>query len=367
MKKLVLICTAAVVLMAFAMPVFAMEMYAPEVRNAKLEQEELNPAGFSGELTFGTSTDFDAANGTIAFSNFYVDGHVYPGEYVSVYWRTSGVGTWGAGYMFSVDYFSLTTDLGGYFGLPVGLEATGGRDSLYSREFEVTGHTWESTIIETGIDPLAWKFSLDADMVAVDLGLGFGEGSENLNDIGVVVTIPEVGPASAEVFYLAQDNADYAGTLGVDVQATDLVGGMLGVAAGFAYDTVDGAFPAYSYGFGVGVDYMGAAIGAGVRGVEETELKDIWVDVDYAFGDFGVTGAFAMSNDFAADKLDFYGADLSFYVAPEGSTWRAGYAITDVVGKDFDGDGLGDTSGYTYGGTAMGPEGGLYVVCDVDF
>jgi len=353
MKKLVLICSAVVVLIAFAVPVFAMEMYAPEVRNAKLEEEEINPGGFSGELTFGTSTDFDAANGTAAFANMYVDGHVYPGEYNSIFFRMKGSGTFSAASQslgWSVPYFSLTTDLGGFFELPIGLEATGGMDSLYSREFEVTGHTWESTAIETGIDPLAWKFAADVGIVTVDIALGFGEGSDDLNDIGFIVTVPEVGPASVEAFYLAQDNADFKGTFGVDAQALDLMG-MLGVAGGFAYDTVT---EVWMYGVGASVAYMGATIGAGVRGMDGAELNDIWVDADYSFGDFGVTAAFAMSETQAAgDGIEFLGADISAYVSPGASTWRAGYCITDYA--------------YTYGAAAMGPEGGLYVVCDVDF
>jgi hypothetical protein len=353
MKKLVLICSAVVVLIAFALPVFAMEMYAPEVRNAKLEEEEINPGGFSGEFTFGTSTDFDAANGTAAFANMYVDGHVYPGMYNSVFFRMTGAGTFSAASQllwFQVTYFSLTTDVGAFFDLPIGLENTAGMDSLYSREFEVTGHTWESTQIETGIDPLAWKFAIDAGMVTVDIGLGFGEGDEALNDIGFVVTVPEVGPASLEAFYLAQDNADYKGVLGIDAQATDLMD-MIGVAAGFAYDTVA---EIWKYGIGASVAYMGATVGAGIRGMDGATLDDIWVDADYSFGDFGVTAAFALSESQAGgDGIEFLGVDLSAYVSVEDATWRVGYVITDWA--------------YTYGGAAMGPEGGLYVVCDIDF
>jgi hypothetical protein len=63
MKKLFLIFSAVVVLIAFAVPAFAMEMYDPEQRMAKLYEEQAAVLKASGELTFGSISPFDSACG----------------------------------------------------------------------------------------------------------------------------------------------------------------------------------------------------------------------------------------------------------------------------------------------------------------
>ncbi len=350
MKKLGIILTVAAVLFAFAIPVFASE------------------DTFTGEFTFGAMTPFDAPKGAIGFSNMYTDVSLAVDDYNTVLFELAGslaftqdIATFtvdpvtgdvtiNQGAMFKVPYFQLTTDLGAALGLPVGLKNTAGLTSLYSSKYEVTGHAYERTKVRSWIDPLAWKFQVGTDMATVDLGLGFGEGLEDLNDIGVLVTVPEVGPASVEAWYLAQDNADYKGKVGFDVKATGLVGGMLSVAAGFMDDM---AMETWAYGVGASVVYSPATIGVSLNGDDVNTVDQLGIDVDAMLTDnYGATVAAGLS---LADGMDtFQGADLSVYAKAGAATWRLGYVITDG-------------NGYYYGCAVGGPDGGLYLNADIDF
>ncbi len=383
MKKLGIILTAAVVLFAFVAPVFAMEMYEPEARAAKLMEEKASVMKASGEFTFGAITPFDAVNGAIGFANMYVDVTLYPDEYNSILFELSGSKAFAqsvsnsiaaddlaafnaaigdddvagalayvtpGGAIFSVPYFELTTDVGAALGLPIGLKNTAGLTSLWSRKYEVTGHAWERTKVRSAIDPLSWKFAVDAGPAIATFALGFGEGADTLNDIGVLVDVPEVGPASLELFYLVQDNADYKGNFGFDAKATDLVGGMLGVAAGFKYDTLN---EAWAYGVGASVVYEPATLGVSLNGDDVDTVDQLGIDIDAMFTDtYGATVAVGMDLDGTADA--FQGADISAYAVAGAAKWRAGYVITDG-------------NGYAYGPAVAGIDGGLYVVADIDF
>jgi hypothetical protein len=351
MKKLGIILTAAAVLFAFAVPAFATN------------------ATYSGEFTFGAMTPFDAPKGAIGFSNMYTDVSLAVDDYNTILFELAGslaftqelmlvtpdpaspIGVDIAqGAVFKVPYFQLETDLGKALGLPVELKSTAGLTSLYSSKYEVTGHAYERTLVRSWIDPLAWKFEVGTDMATVDFGLGFGEGADTLNDLGVLVTVPEVGPASVEAWYLAQDNADYKGKVGFDVKATDLVNGMLSVAAGFMDDT---AMETWAYGVGASVVYEPATLGVSLNGTDTDTVNQLGIDLDAMLTDiYGATAAVGLS---LADGMDtFQGADLSVYAKAGAATWRVGYVITDG-------------NGYTYGCAVGGPDGGLYVNADIDF
>jgi hypothetical protein len=358
MKKLVLILSAVVVLIAFAVPTFAMEMYDPEQRMAKLAEEKASVLKASGELTFGTVTPFDAPTGAIGFYNYYVDFTIFPDMYNSILLEVAGSGAnsnWGNSALApiaSLPYFELTTDVGGFLDLPVGLKNTAGRTSLYTDKYEVTGLAYERTKVRTWIDPLAWKFAVDADVVAVTAALGFGEGAEALNDIGVYAKVPAVADmADIEVWYLAQDNADYKGTFGASVKVTDIAD-MIGVAGGFIFDTVDGAVPEWAYGIGASAAYMDYTLGVSLNGDDVNTLDQFGIDADAKFGDFGANAALGMSFADGADA--FQGAEICAYVVVGNATWKAGYTIADGT---F----------YAYNPAVAGPDGGLFVVADIDF
>jgi len=402
MKKLVLILSAIVVLVAFAVPVFAMDMYDPEQRLAKLYDEKASPVKLSGEFTFGMLTPFDSDYAAVGFSNAYVDFNWWPDEYNTLLMELAGSKEYstsaGGGGNPTIAYFELTTDLGSYFGLPIGLKNTAGITSLYTNKYEVTGHAWERTKVRQAIDPLAWKIWLDAGIVQLTTAIGFGERTNDpnvpwntggpeekgqFNDFGVYAYLPAVGPVEIEAFYLAQNNKDLKGALGGTVKADGLLNGMLGVAGGFVYDLrkisegggsgsylggyayrMGGSLPSasdnwWAWGAGVSVDLMGAAIGVSANGDVGAVFDQLAIDVDYAFGDFGVqaTGAFTFSEDAMSNYL---GSEFGVYVKAGGAKWTLGYLL--------DGDN-NDGYGYAYSVAAVdaNSKGGLFLVADIDF
>jgi hypothetical protein len=387
MKKLVLILSAVVVMIAFAVPTFAMEMYDPEQRMAKLAEEEAAVLKASGELTFGTVTSFDAPTDAIGFYNYYVDFTMWPDMYNSILLEVAGSasnGNWGGGNVgdtpfASLPYFELTTDVGGFLDLPVGLKNTAGRTSLYTNKYEVTGLAYERTLVRTWIDPLAWKFAVDADVVEVTAALGFGEGADLagdgvFNDIGVYAHVPAVADiADIELWYLAQDNADFKGILGASVKVSDIAD-MISVAGGFMFNITDAAglffdpdgipltgdefyVMEYAYGVGASAAYMDYTVNVSLNGYDENALNQFGVDADAKFGDFGVNAALGMAfgeDIYGADVETFQGAEFAGYVVVGNATWKVGYTIADGTG-------------FAFNPAVAGPDGGLFVVADVDF
>jgi hypothetical protein len=371
MKKSILILSAIVVLFAFAVPAFAMEMYEPEQRLAKLADEEATPLKVSGEFTFGFITPFDSEFADIGFANAYADFIWYPDEYNSVLLEVALAGTFTQGTA-TFPYFQLETDVGSYFGLPVGVVNTMGITSLYTEKFEVTGHAWERNRIRSNIDPLAWKVEVDAGMVVVTAAVGLGEndplGDGSFNDLGFYAYVPAAGPAEIELWYLAQDDPDLKGRFGASVKADGLFDGLIGFAGGFVYDLRDNSnIPAddkfWAWGFGAGLDFMGLALGVGIEGNDSATVDRLWADADYAFGDFGVQGAFALSlsDDTGATSAEtFLGAEGGVYV-------NVGAAKV-TVGYTFDAE---ETDGFNYAYAPayvnLATKGGLFVVGDIDF
>ncbi|KPJ83459.1 MAG: hypothetical protein AMS17_17515, partial [Spirochaetes bacterium DG_61] len=84
MKKLLIFLSALVIVAFIAAPVFAMEMYEPEQRAAKLAEEKASVLKASGELTFGAITPFDSADEAVGYANMYVDFTLWPDEYNSI-------------------------------------------------------------------------------------------------------------------------------------------------------------------------------------------------------------------------------------------------------------------------------------------
>jgi hypothetical protein len=362
MKKLVLILSAIVVLVAFTVPVFAAEMYDPEQRMAKLYEEKASVLKASGEFTFGGMTSFDAATANQGFANFYVDFTIWPDEYNSILLEVAGA-SWATPTP-TLAYFELTTDVGAYFGLPVGLKNTAGRTSLYTNKYEVTGHAYERDMVRSWIDPLAWKFLVDAGMVQATAAIGFGEGAEALNDIGIYVFVPDIaGMAEAELWYLAQDNADYKGKFGLSVKVPEIAD-MFGFAGGFVFNTVDGAVPEWAYGVGgvvnLSVSTMMAKIGVSLDGNDVDALDKLAVDADLNAGSVGLVGTIALNFAELPDET-FYGAEISAYVQAGAAKWAIGYTIAnDAFGADPRGF-------YNYTCAVESIDGGLFLNADIDF
>jgi len=325
MKKLGIMLAAVVMLIAFAVPAMASDV------------------SISGEFDYSAITPFDAAKAAEGFGNYYFDMIFDVDEYNEVL-----IEFWGdlpQGSAANLGYFQLTTDVGSAFDLPIGVKTKAGITSIYSSKFEVSGYAYERAV-RPAVDPICFVAALDFDMATLDVGVGYGQGGEANNDIGFLLVLPEVGPATVEAYYMANDNADFKGWVGGNAKA-DL--GMASVAGMFAYDMVDEVW-AYGVGASAGVDI--ATIGVSLNGNDADALNQVGIDVDAKLTDmYGVTGTVGLS--FAEADEAFQGADISAYVTPGGATWRVGYIITE--------------NNYAYGSNVAVLDGGFYISAGIDF
>jgi len=354
MKKLLVVLSVLFVVALIAGPAFAVNMYDPEARAAKLAEVKASPLRVSGEFTFGAITPFDAATANSGFYNMYVDFTLYVDDYNSVLFEVAGNKTFTPG-TFTVPYFELTTDVGKALDLPIGLKNTAGLTSLYSRKYEVTGLAYERAATRPFIDPLAWKFAIDAmGKATITAGLGFGQGGDLFNDIGVIVEIPAIGPASAEAYYLSNNNADFKGILGFDVKATGLLNEMLSVAGGFFYDMVEvAAENPWFWGVGASVKYSKLTAGLSANGNNVDAFNVLGIDADYALTDvFGLQAGVGLA--FADGAETFQGADIGAYAKIGAAKWSIGYVIADATG-------------FAYVPAVAGIDGGLYLNADINF
>lgn len=371
MKKLLFFLSVLVVAVACAVPALA-SMYDRDGIMVKMFDEEAPSAIFHGEFTFGMATPFDASKGAIGFSNSYIDLSIWPFEYNAVTIELEQGGEFGTGASWGAPYMYLTTDLGAYFYLPIWLVNNIGVTSLYSRKYEVSGHTYERNLVRTGIDPIAWYVEMDVGMLALDFGLGFGEGdpdgvgpltAKDMRDIGVILVVPELGPVDFEAFYLAQDNKNYKGNIGLDAQLVDIVP-MLDFAGGVMYDLGDENF---FYGFGAMFTYFGKLnVGFSFNGWDEDAVYQMGFDAALDFGGYGLEAGLGLSlagtnytelpNGDASpgdDTETFQGLEVSVWLEINTATLRAGYIVTE--------------NSYSYASAVAPPEGGFFITADVDF
>jgi hypothetical protein len=375
MKKLLIVLSALVLTVAFAVPALAMELYDAAGITSRMESEEAPAVVVAGELTFGWITPFASEDANIGFDNSYVDVSVWPFDYNVVtfrlagdLWQTSPLG----GGLWFADYMYLTTDIGMWFDLPVGVENTLGVTSLYSRKYEVTGGAIERDLIRSDIDPVSWKIEVDAGMAIITGAIGIGEtdasGDGIYKDIGFVAEIPEAGPVDFECFYLAQDDPDLKGRLGADAKLVGMIP-MVDLAAGFVFDLSDAAgaldpadptdyIEEWAYGVGANLTYSMATVGVAIDGTDRDTLNRLEIDGKVDLGGYGVQGGIGLSfaDDIVASTADesetFQGAEIGVFLEVNAATWKAGYVITD--------------QGYTYASAVAGPEGGLFLTCDID-
>jgi hypothetical protein len=376
MRKLLFFLSVLVLTGACALPSLG-SMYDRDGIMVKMFDAEAPAAIFHGEFTFGMATPFDASKGAIGFKNSYIDVSIWPFEYNAItveleqggeFWSEASGGApfWKAPYIY------LTTDIGAYFYLPIWLVNNIGVTSLYSRRYEVTGHTYERNLVRSGIDPIAWYAEMDVGIFTLDFGLGFGEGdpddvgpltAKDMRDIGMILMVPELGPIDLEAFYLAQDNRDYKGNIGMDAKLQDIVP-LLDFAGGFMYDLVDENF---FYGFGAMFTYFGKLnLGFSFNGWDEDAVYQMGFDAAVDFGGYGLEaglglslagtdyGTFPNGEDSPGDDTEtFQGAEVSVWLAINTATLRAGYIITE--------------NSYSYASAVAPPEGGFFITADIDF
>ena len=344
MKKVILLIMSALLVVALAVPAMA-------------------DVSWGGRILGSMVTGFAPKEGKAINSYYYL----YAGltaevdEYNTLYFEFGGYGNTAAPW--TVDSAYIDTDLGAYFGLPVGLVSTFGNFWACTRKYEVTGHTTERVGRECNqINGI--KANLDFGMgditVLTSIGDDFapaaipapGDPIEPIQ--AVIVTLPELGPVDLEAFMYGRGQEEFKPIIGVNAK---LAFDPVSVAAGFAFDLAKGGHlggtQEYAFGVGAKADLGMFAAGAAVNGNSDDALNKITLEAGAeVMENVGVDVGVGLSLAEGADT--FQGAEISAYVSPGESTWRIGYIITT-------------TAAYSYQSVTSQVDGGLFVQGDLTF
>ena len=338
MKKVILLIMSALLIVALAVPAMA-------------------DVSWSGRLLGSMVTAFAPKEGKAANSYYYLytDLIAEVDEYNTLTFEFGGyvpTGNW------TVDAAFIDTDLGAYFGLPVGLVSTFGSFWACTRKYEATGHATERVGRQcnqlNGIKA-ALDFGMGDITVLTSIGDDFdATTTPNIEPIqAVIVTLPELGPVDVEAFMYGKGQEEFKPIIGVNAKvAFDPVS----VAAGFAFDLAKGAHLAgtqeWAFGVGAKADLGMFAAGAALNGNSDDTLNSITLEAGAELMEnIGVDAGVGLSLASGADT--FQGAEISAYVSPGASTWRVGYIITSV--------------GYSYQSVTSLLDGGLFVQGDLSF
>ncbi len=172
------------------------------------------------------------------------------------------------------------------------------------------------------------------------------------NEYAVMVTLPEIGPASAEIGYFM--DSEFTGLFQANVQALGIAD-LVDVAGGFTYDTTDGAAVPWYWGFGIAASYNIAKAGVSIDGNDTNAIETLGIDLNVEQGDIGADVGTAL-NLYDGAPETFGGIDASVYYSPGASTWRVGYLFEN------DGSFLYNAPALNGSGIA-GEGGGLYFGC----
>ncbi len=335
MKKLLVVFVALLVV-AFAVPAMATDIT------------------WSGDFNFGFATVVDAAKDQVGWGDLELDVAAAVDDYNTVSIETD----YTAGGNFVVGVAKIDSDLGSFFGLPVGLVFSGGWFEPGGESYAVvTG--WEiEDVTQDGIGPAtAINVEVDAGMVIVDVGMSVAQGQttpvlpattgDDLWDLYLGAAIPDIaGMASAEVYYTVVRNTDFEGWFGIDGKA-EVGPATVGVALSIpTMDLVDDivADPtltnptpfdeskiSFKYGVGATASLMDMlTVGVSVAGHSEAIAELIGIDVNVAATDaLGLDLGTAIG--LYDDARTLQCLDISGYASIGEATLRVGYNVTDTT------------------------------------
>jgi hypothetical protein len=341
MKKVILLIMSALLIVALAVPAMA-------------------DVSWSGRLLGTMITAFAPKEGKAAYSYYYLytDLIAEVDEYNTLTFEFTGNGTsaagtqaqWGVGAAF------IDTDVGAYFGLPVGVVGTFGNFWACTRKYEATWHAWERT-------PLRQCYQINGIKATVDFGMGniavltsigedFDAVTAGIQPVqAVILNLPELGPVDVEAFMYGYAQDEFKPVIAADVK----VGfAPVDVAAGFGFDLAQGGHLAgdWAYGVGAAADLGMFRAGAALNGNSNDALSGIALEAGAELME-GLRADAGIGLSLASGADTFQGAEVSLALEPGASTWRVGYIITE------------NSYGYTVVTTL--PKGGLFVTGDLSF
>jgi hypothetical protein len=314
---------------------------------------------FGGDDTFGFIGDFGDAEGEKIDLTF--DVMVAIDDYNSLTWSIANVGAGN-----TLDKALVTTDVGMWLGLPVGLKVMWGYDDPDANEFAVvTGYENEhvydfSPVVYWGLDFML-SFGMAEVEVAFDPGVSGGAGDFGHILAGLALKEPVPG-MNAEVYWFQggtptlTDEFD-AGQIGVGASyETEVAGIGLDAGASFLYDMDDAATEAWAFGVGVAAAVSMFDITLGFDGNETDVANGLTATVDVAPVDMATLYAgIELSLADGADTLQ--GADIGVNAHIGAVEAYLGYLITENGAGEYNAD---------FGNT-WSLDGGMYVKFDVNY
>jgi hypothetical protein len=310
---------------------------------------------FGGDDSFGFISDFGDA--LAVDTSLTWDVIVGIDDYNSFTWSLAD---FSAGGTISLDKALVTTDMGMWAGLPVGLALHWGYDDPDMNEFQnISGYGNEDPWDFSSPSGEYWGLAilLSASMVEVELAFNpQGSGDGDLL-IGLAAKEPVPG-VNAEVYYYQNEKGGSVfdkGRIGLDAAYAGDVGPVaLEAGAYFGYDLDDAATDAWAYGVGLSGAYSPATVTVGLDGNETDALAGLTATIDLDPIDMVTIYAGLQMDLKDAAAETFAGADLGITAHVGAVDVDLGYLITTVG----DGD---------YNAPATLTDGGAYIKFDVDY
>ena len=345
MKKVILLILSVLLIVALAVPAMA-------------------DVSWSGRILASMVTAFAPKEGK-AISRYYyayTDLTAEVDEYNTLVFEFTADQTGGARGNWGVYAAYIDTDVGAYFGLPVGVMGRLGNFWACTRKYEATWHATERAPLRQCNQINGVQATLDFGMGALAVGTSIGDNfapvAFPLATLPVqyaIVTLPELGPVDLEAFLYGTGQQDFKPVLGADAK---VVFDPVTVAAGFGFDLAkDEAVTHLSgndwaFGVGAAADLGMFRAGAALNGNSTDALDTVALEagaevMEGLRADVGIGLSLAEGDD------TFQGAEISLALEPGASTWRVGYLITTV--------------GYSYLSVTSLTDGGLFVQGDLSF
>jgi hypothetical protein len=341
MKKLLIL---SVLLGLMALPMFASDF------------------SWGGDLTFGFIGDFGDNEGETSTVTFDIKATVddYNSLVIEVDLLDNAV----------PDKAVVTTDIGGWLGLPVGLTTNWGWDDPDANEFHAISNYGNEEVFDFSKgDYFGHQFLLSVSMLEVEVAFnpGYNDGIGPLTtDYGALlagVAVKEPIPGlNAEVYYY-QGGTSAAGAPEVDefdlgqimfdaAYSGEFGGIGLDVGAAFFYNMDDAAAYAWAFGIGMAASVSMFDITVGVDGNENDMLNELSATVEVAPVDLATIYAGLY---YSGANSELNEVDLGVNAHIGAAEAYIGYVVTDTG------------SGDNYNSPAGIPDGGAYIKFDINY
>jgi hypothetical protein len=344
MKKVILLILSVLLIVALAVPAMA-------------------DVSWSGRILASMVTAFAPKDGK-AISRYYyayTDLTAEVDEYNTLVFEFTADQTGGARADWGVYAAYIDTDVGAYFGMPVGVMGRFGNFWACTRKYEATWHATERAPIRQCNQVNAVQGTLDFGMGSLAVGTSIGDNfggvvGQTLPVQWAIVNLPELGPVDLEAFLYGTGQEDFKPVIAADAK---VVFDPVTVAVGFGFDLAKDSATAqhlggndWAFGVGAAADLGMFRAGAAINGNSTDALDAVALEagaevMEGLRADVGVGLSLASGDD------TFQGAEISLALEPGASTWRIGYIITTV--------------GYSYTSVTSLTDGGLFVQGDLSF